>query len=672
MKNNYTKQQLASGKGYKTKALKTRFLFLLINFLVLSAGSEVFGQTDYGSRTGTNQDGYVINDDNSNHNTFLRLQNSNDKAWRMNHNNGTLEFAYSASGIHYDLGTNHLSLSNAGEFKLFGTSSNYLKIVNNGDGSHHFTNKGFAWYVNGSTMQMYLNPNGNLGIGTGNPTERLDVNGHVKATGRIAAGSFVFNGREAFTKIYEDGNIHYWTDDHTKYESSTTDGSFDWKIGVNNTGAGGTSVMKLQGNKLGIGTTTPTEKLDVNGNIKASGNITATQFVKSGGTASQFLKADGSVDGSSYLTTNSSLTQLKIGTNTTKTEPLIVGDNTNYFTLIPNQDAAHMFSNQAFSFYVGEGTNNQKMVIGATGAEVKGNLSATSILATNKGISTGQGAHLQWNRSDSEGETWLINNRGAGGEQSGIRFGGTGWDLNEPVAEWARFKKNGNFGINQTNPTEKLHVNGNIKATGNLIVGEDNNRYQVISNNDATFISTNKAYHYYLGQNFNELKMSLSSDGLSVGNFIASGNTKSNTLTVGTPTNLAANTVATFGGLVQITPAGATPATFNTTYGDDYLLWVEKGIVTNDVAYAEVAEWADFVFDQKYELMPIQKVAQYIDDNGHLPNIPSAAEVKKDGFTAVDMTKKLLQKIEELTLYSIAQDKKIEALSKAVEQLQNK
>ena len=56
---------------------------------------------------------------------------------------------------------------------------------------------------------------------------------------------------------------------------------------------------------VGIGTTNPIAKLDVNGNVNVTGDVTATGFSTSGGTSSQFLKADGSVDSSTYLTSES-------------------------------------------------------------------------------------------------------------------------------------------------------------------------------------------------------------------------------------------------------------------------------------------------------------------------------------------------------------------------------
>jgi hypothetical protein len=79
--------------------------------------------------------------------------------------------------------------------------------------------------------------------------------------------------------------------------------------------------------------------------------------------------------------------------------------------------------------------------------------------------------------------------------------------------------------------------------------------------------------------------------------------------------------------------------------------------------------WPDFVFEKEYSLMPLQEVGTYIERNGHLPNVPSAADVEKEGIAVGAMQGVLLQKIEELTLYLLEQEKRISELE---EQLKSK
>jgi sporulation protein YlmC with PRC-barrel domain len=74
--------------------------------------------------------------------------------------------------------------------------------------------------------------------------------------------------------------------------------------------------------------------------------------------------------------------------------------------------------------------------------------------------------------------------------------------------------------------------------------------------------------------------------------------------------------------------------------------------------------WADFVFDKNYKLMTLKEVEVYYNANSHLPNIPTAKDIATDGNDLAKTDALLLQKIEELTLYIVQQQKEIEALKK--------
>ena len=82
--------------------------------------------------------------------------------------------------------------------------------------------------------------------------------------------------------------------------------------------------------------------------------------------------------------------------------------------------------------------------------------------------------------------------------------------------------------------------------------------------------------------------------------------------------------------------------------------------------------WADYVFKPTYKLMPLNQVEQYVNTNSHLPEMPSAAEVSKNGLNMGEMQNKLLQKVEELTLYMIDQQKTINQQSAKIEELEKK
>ena len=105
-----------------------------------------------------------------------------------------------------------------------------------------------------------------------------------------------------------------------------------------------------------------------------------------------------------------------------------------------------------------------------------------------------------------------------------------------------------------------------------------------------------------------------------------------------------------------------------------YRLYVKDGILTEKVviAVANSAQWADYVFAADYKLMPLTEVAQFVMKNNHLPNVPSANEIVESGINLGQMDAKLLEKIEELTLYLIEQQQKNEALLKEVSELKSR
>ncbi len=81
--------------------------------------------------------------------------------------------------------------------------------------------------------------------------------------------------------------------------------------------------------------------------------------------------------------------------------------------------------------------------------------------------------------------------------------------------------------------------------------------------------------------------------------------------------------------------------------------------------------WSDFVFYNDYKLPTLQEVENHINEKGHLKDIPSAKEVQENGIFLGEMDSKLLQKIEELTLYTIEQEKKIKRLEEENKKVNN-
>ena len=113
-----------------------------------------------------------------------------------------------------------------------------------------------------------------------------------------------------------------------------------------------------------------------------------------------------------------------------------------------------------------------------------------------------------------------------------------------------------------------------------------------------------------------------------------------------------------------------TTATYPSTTGN-YKLYVEGGILTEKVKVAlrSTANWADYVFEKNYDLMPLKNVEEYIAIHKHLPGIDSASELAKNGLDLAEMQAKHMAKIEEMMLYIIDQNKTIEKNIKDIEEL---
>ncbi len=98
----------------------------------------------------------------------------------------------------------------------------------------------------------------------------------------------------------------------------------------------------------------------------------------------------------------------------------------------------------------------------------------------------------------------------------------------------------------------------------------------------------------------------------------------------------------------------------NTSTTGSHRLAVGGSIGAREVI-VEGSGWSDFVFEESYQLPSLNEVESYIEENGHLKDVPSAETIEKEGIPLGEMDSKLLQKIEELTLYVIELNKRGEA-----------
>ncbi len=86
------------------------------------------------------------------------------------------------------------------------------------------------------------------------------------------------------------------------------------------------------------------------------------------------------------------------------------------------------------------------------------------------------------------------------------------------------------------------------------------------------------------------------------------------------------------------------------------------GVLQTRTVKVDVYNWPDYVFTPSYDLRPLSEVKAFINANGHLPEVPSAAQTEVEGIDVAEMNKVLLKKVEELTLYILDQEARIKAL----------
>lgn len=204
---------------------------------------------------------------------------------------------------------------------------------------------------------------------------------------------------------------------------------------------------------------------------------------------------------------------------------------------------------------------------------------------------------------------------------------------------------NANMGIGTSSPGAKLEIvttNAHYSGTPSLRIKETANRGTVIlesvANQPTDFIMRNNNRYSWSVSSRN------SSDGYALKLYSSSGGTSWDAPRITILQN----------GKVGI----------GTVYNPQNELDVNGTIRAKEVKVE--TGWADFVFDEDYDLPSLNDVEAHIKEHKHLPGIPAEAEIKTNGVSLGEMNVKLLQKIEEMTLYIISQDKRIEALEKEI------
>lgn len=229
---------------------------------------------------------------------------------------------------------------------------------------------------------------------------------------------------------------------------------------------------------------------------------------------------------------------------------------------------------------------------------------------------------------------------------------------------------NGNVGIGITNPLAMLHIsdagsssNAYAQFNGDLIIqGNPGNRTSTTGASLEFVTPANTDGSNPWGQGRIITVAGNTYSGNATGKMILGTRRWFDKGTgIGTSWNYGDDIVITGDGSVGVgtttTPAG-------------YKFAVAGNVIAESMTVKLQANWPDYTFKKDYKLMPLSELKTYVDKNQHLPEVPSAAEVAKDGQNLGEMNKLLLKKVEELTLYLIEKDKQIKEISDQLKVIQ--
>nr|WP_320120080.1 hypothetical protein [uncultured Marinifilum sp.] len=305
-----------------------------------------------------------------------------------------------------------------------------------------------------------------------------------------------------------------------------------------------------------------------------------------------------------------------------------------------------------------QSTANAQDIISNMGSPSYGIMLKANFTSYNGGWSRG------FRIANEDGSKYFFGLGAQGDAANGVSTYNYGWIGKKYNNASLYFLANGNVGVKYSTPRSRLDIGKSLGANNGLRIGDyiEINERETINNSaiigfnaiiDESDVSKFKPV-WSASSSASGMILTMESGGVSNLDFYGR--------TWGT-SDLAYG-LSNFNHVMRLNVNGNVGIGTKNTYG--YKLAVKGSMAASEIKVLDVSSWTDFVFEDNYQLRSLSEVKEFIEENKHLPDIPSEKQVQEEGISVGEMNAKLLQKIEELTLYLIDQNKKIEDLQKEV------